>query len=136
MNTTIIGKLRTGNINNIDDLQALLIGLTRVKLKGNETWSEADIIASITNNSSFFALGENNDSIVFYIRDKQLWLWTAYSDKANAIVYYYDDIKDLAKLCNCTSIGFNSKRKGYEKRMEFLKATISRVEYTINLLSY
>lgn len=132
-------KLRPANLQDTSDYIIILNSLDNVKRKGKENWYPADIIQQIYSGNCIAMLGDNNDSLIFYTKqelytnDNVFWIWIADSKYSNAIEYYIDDIKELAKSFDCKKIQWSSKRSGYLKKLKKLTADIKLIEYQIEI---
>lgn len=133
----MIGKLKLADLRDTIHLKIITIGLEVVKHRGNEQWNEIDVLNQIYTGNVLAFLGEAEDSITGYIKEeygvKIFWIWTAFSVHGDAITYYWDDVKDLARQLGCSEIRFSSKRPGYHKILQKLGGEVHQTEYKVEI---
>lgn len=125
-------SFRVGNVR--EDFITLVRALEIVKVKGKEEWEVFDVIHSlVTDPNTFFFINEN-DIVVLNKNEKLLWVWCFYAEGGDAYAKYMDHFMNFAKQIGCTSIGFDSSRKAYQRMLYKLPgAYIKKITYQIDI---
>jgi hypothetical protein len=105
-------------------------GLLKVKKKTQADWIPEDVYSAIRNGTSTLHLGNQDEGfLVLTPRNdwdcKTLFIWIAYGE-GNVYEKYLPEIEQIAKSINARRIRFESSRKGWGKRFDYVTSIFEK----------